>query len=514
MTGNTKVTYSGKQRRATGAARPSSPLAGPSRASTETQSHYFPSSPPRGRDDFSRARINQREVEQLQLDAGQVPTTVLPIPVDRQDKARDNARRPRFDYGAELKKGLTFVAAAAYAEELADYHAVARSMNESDFRVAAVYLMASIPAALLEAIVGGNLCIAARSNDDIDNLLYDSKSMWHIRANDKNAPGIYIRFLVDKDGNAPTPNQYLRVAKRLRDYVSGDDQSFEAAASLDNIKGTTKASGRDISKGHYRFLNGSEQRVMQILTWCTALEDRIHELPADELDTPMQRPCTYVGYSVSVSQRLHEHDEGGTSWFQHMVQAAFQAEVDYPLFSFEGHAVCFLQESEAPVAEVLISVITDSMIETGGGFGVYQAGIQTTSALLGHLPTREWPGVWKACARWREDQNHSDGNLFRERALLEAHHANPTAASNQVSQSADAIRRDITALEADITRLQRDADDYDGEAAPEDDLDDKIQELEDAMNADDPDSDDDSEARQSSRAVVEMLRRRQAARTA
>lgn len=94
-------------------------------------------------------------------------------------------------------------------------------MGESEFRVAAVYvrtyygfqtaphantiqLTASIPAALLEAMIGGNLCIAARSNDDIDNLLYDSKSMWRIRANDKKAPGIYIWNLAVKEGNAPT----------------------------------------------------------------------------------------------------------------------------------------------------------------------------------------------------------------------------------------------------------------------------------------------------------------------
>jgi hypothetical protein len=37
---------------------------------------------------------------------------------------------------------------------------------------------------------------------------------------------------------------------------------------------------------------------------------------------------------------------------------------------------------EVPVAESLIGVMTYSMIETGGGFGVFQGSMQTTSARL------------------------------------------------------------------------------------------------------------------------------------
>ena len=254
-----------------------------------------------------------------------------------------------------------------------------------------------------------------------------------------------------------TTNQYIQVTKRLRDYVSG--QSFEAAASLNNIKGTIKVSGQDISKGHYRFLNGSEQRVMQILTWCTALEDRIHQLPADELDKPMQRPCTYVGYSVSVSPLLHQHNKGGTSWFQHMMQAAYRESDDDKMFTLQGHAVYFLQENEKRVEEVLIDVITDSMIDTGGGLNIYRAGIQKTSAKPAAkakpTPTYAQP-MSRVLARCLDTSPPMKGLVFGRHAShgrtakvksskalkwiksrLQKHYANPIPASIRVILCAD-----------------------------------------------------------------------------
>ncbi|KAI4653078.1 uncharacterized protein J4E79_008591 [Alternaria viburni] len=95
-------------------------------------------------------------------------------------------------------------------------------MEETEFLVIFVYLLASIPRKILTLIISGNLCSASRSDEEIHHLLKDPDSLWRTRAGEKNAPGIYIRNLVDKDGDTPTPNQYLWVPKRLRNYVSSE----------------------------------------------------------------------------------------------------------------------------------------------------------------------------------------------------------------------------------------------------------------------------------------------------
>ena len=62
---------------------------------------------------------------------------------------------------------------------------------------------------------------------------------------------------------------------------------------------------------------------------------------------------------------------------------------------FDGYTVCYMaNQDEVSVAESLIWVITDSMIETGGGFGMFQGGAQTTSARLSALDEPDRAKVW------------------------------------------------------------------------------------------------------------------------
>jgi len=81
--------------------------------------------------------------------------------------------------------------------------------------------------------------------------------------------------------------------------------------------------------------------------------------------------------------------------------------------------VCYLAaEKEAFIAESLLGVLTNSKIETGGGFGMNQGGIQTTSARLATLTEEKRKEVWLECETWREANTDYGRRCREEHALL------------------------------------------------------------------------------------------------
>lgn len=84
-----------------------------------------------------------------------------------------------------------------------------------------------------------------------------------------------------------------------------------------------------------------------------------------------------------------------------------------------GIVVCYLvDQTEALVAGPVIGVLADATIETGGGFGIYQGGVQTTSSRLPGLSEEERNAVWKECRDWREDHTDYLHNTEVEKKLL------------------------------------------------------------------------------------------------
>lgn len=69
-----------------------------------------------------------------------------------------------------------------------------------------------------------------------------------------------------------------------------------------------------IAAGRYGFLQESADRVMQVITFCAALEVYLRDLSSEEMAVPLTRPHTYVGYGIHVAQRLKKHQSGVISW--------------------------------------------------------------------------------------------------------------------------------------------------------------------------------------------------------
>lgn len=142
-------------------------------------------------------------------------------------------------------------------------------------------------------------------------------------------------------------------------------------------------------------------------------------MPQEEMDTPIPTTHKYVGFNLSVSKRLQEHEKEDTSWFQYLVQDALRLEMrDDGYFHSETYAVCFLCKDEAPIAEVVIGAITDCSTETGKGLSVYQREVRRTSSLLGKLDEPVKKQIWQACCEWRSRHTPYDDNASGEVRVL------------------------------------------------------------------------------------------------
>ena len=104
------------------------------------------------------------------------------------------ARHPRVDYADQLQHGITNLVVLARSEEEYDDHAVARDLDEMDFRLHGVYALLSIPSDVLRIILSGNLPkeIHLGANQIVKDL-FKKDSEWTLRESHRHAPAVYIR---------------------------------------------------------------------------------------------------------------------------------------------------------------------------------------------------------------------------------------------------------------------------------------------------------------------------------
>lgn len=131
-----------------------------------------------------------------------------------------------------------------------------------------------------------------------------------------------------------------------------------------------------------------------------------------------------------------------------MVLAALRLKFPDSGFFISKLPVCFLwKKKQANIAEVLLTVATDSMYITGGGLSVTQAGLSTASSKMGNVSTDEQENIWQACREWRDEHTGYNDNLKRELETLRHHAASPPAMT--------AYERRIQQMEQEIGELER-----------------------------------------------------------
>jgi hypothetical protein len=322
-------------------------------------------------------------------------TVQLPLNRSQVRDAHAVARQPIIRYDKLVDYSLTETVYNIWDEASGQGHPIVKDMEQTDFLYSATCILASIPNVLLSTLVAGNLEQAIMDNKEVTDL-FKPDSTWLGPSAEDDTPMIYARVLVDKHSRIPTPTQYRNMIARLREYISGDKLFFRRAAALE-IDSHHSATAEDIRQGKHRWLNGNENRAQAVETFCKPLEDRL------EQDT-IRTPHMYIGYTKDPERRRNQHSKGeSSSWLQQLVLAAFQAEYPEDDIHFTSRAICYMAyESEVGLAEAVLTIITDSAYQTGGGFNMVPGGIQVGSAKFRHLSTEGKNARWEERQLWRK----------------------------------------------------------------------------------------------------------------
>ncbi|CAG5152916.1 uncharacterized protein ALTATR162_LOCUS2961 [Alternaria atra] len=211
-----------------------------------------------------------------------------------------------------------------------------------------------------------------------------------------NQPSIYIHLLADRDGNAPTPNQYLKIRDFVIDYLSQ-------------------------AKGHRKYLHTtsrSDKRVETLELFCQGVQKRCDETPASLRDTPFRYPPTQhrahqsSNYVMNLVEDICTHLHNVGIFEQHFIMHQF---IVYLIF----------REEQARIAEIFISGLLQVWVKDGGGFNAYQAGHSVSTA--GRVSDEEWASHernTKLCSPMTENIRQQQLRADEWRRVLESTSAN------------------------------------------------------------------------------------------
>ena len=186
-------------------------------------------------------------------------TIKLPLHDDIRLEAIAAARRPTIQYDKLLEDSLAAVASGLVDEVEKLRIPFVDTGSRSDLNPRLGALLASIPKQLLYQLVAGNIEHAISNDQDMAEL-FAPDSLWLEPSAAEDTPLVYARALVDGQSQMPTSAQYTALIARLRQYISGDPQSYSNAAKL-NTDNRHTATTADIRRGDYRWLAGQPKRV-------------------------------------------------------------------------------------------------------------------------------------------------------------------------------------------------------------------------------------------------------------
>ncbi|OAL47348.1 hypothetical protein IQ07DRAFT_137246 [Pyrenochaeta sp. DS3sAY3a] len=276
-------------------------------------------------------------------------------------------------------------------------------------------LLASSPVNVLEAFLGKGIAPSLSGDKNLQELYDDESgipeenSAWIQRGHVEFAPCIYVRELVNEDNHSPTPAQLLKVIRVLREYASGDDEFAAQNAEIERKSRHVHSDEDDIKNGHHIFFLGKWKRVQSLLTFCSALEQRLSEI--EEKDIPVPWTLKYVGYAKCAAKRLYSYKKDNSqSWLSVPVRNATQYLFPDSLFELKTHVMFFCVFFE----EKLLSRIGQAYYETGTGLGVVLGGVQVSSADLGNVAFKEASRMWNNTAKFRESVGVLEENLGQE----------------------------------------------------------------------------------------------------
>ncbi|KAI4653077.1 uncharacterized protein J4E79_008590 [Alternaria viburni] len=439
-----------------------------------TQASYMPSSPIAPEDECDFQEVSVREVEALTLNAKQITTTILPISVDRQDKAKATARRPHSPH-ANISCADSFASPRPPRPPRPPRLATPKptspgSTIPSTIQTSHRYNHAhTLDAVYLSRGAWLNMtAVYGRDTSWFQRMVQAASLVSMMEPPQKRRktmpdPLLAVRLMM-RELTTDTSGAYLADAveenRAEEDVMMDDPQTLISRPKL-AIPNKLELKARELGEDGL-------QLVLHDPLALFAVHLRIAPGPPGPTElTPTSQRSRSRSSSVASNDTAIEFAEfnpssfdfesdtrpSGLKWVPPHLRLAFREDredEEDQLFSFEGHAVCFLRENEERVAEVLISVET-------GGFGVYQAGIQTTSAFLRHIASDDRTAVWKDCEYWRLGHTPYSQNSDKEFDVLQGNIDGPSILTAGSDRPIDRAKKELSMLMKEIGDLRRDA---------------------------------------------------------
>ncbi|CAA9961646.1 hypothetical protein PTMSG1_05023 [Pyrenophora teres f. maculata] len=340
---------------------------------------------------------------------------------------------PRILVEMDVKKiaedGLTILAAHAW-QEAKEYHwPITERIDETKWRLISLNFLCSIPKKLTQELFGGNLAsaILQHRNHGVQELFADG-SPWTDNHNTR-SPCIYIRMLCDsKTGRSLAPNELYEILHRLRLYAKEHltEEEIDLVVAVDEQPALVQGKHRHVKEGWRHFFGGkfadehSNNRARQLLSFCDSCEEWLSPLSLSHRSNPIGFPFAYIGYAMTFSKRIVQHNSGnasGSSWFMNLFLAACRAVLEdgQTHWGFLSYTIGYCaSEEEVAVAEALMTILTGAWYQIGTGFGVHPPGENVFSAEFRTTPYHEAREVWRICQKFRDEHTPYLKNISSE----------------------------------------------------------------------------------------------------
>ncbi|GAB1743773.1 hypothetical protein NU219Hw_g693t1 [Hortaea werneckii] len=290
-----------------------------------------------------------------------------------------------------------FVSARSLVRVVVDDELKVGTLTGMDERVFGGFLYTLIIAHdqnVLEGLLQGDLPARLRYLPPMDHALQKMmKEAKDAAAEARKLPGIYGNWLVNEDGESPSPTELREMIEKVRDYVDENGDDFDAN-EVDGQK-TPFVKRRDSSQGVRKYLFKDDgktitERVAHIENFCDQLEARLNLIPTSDVDAPLREPLCEFGFSVNLIKRLKDHKNHVNSNYIMNLFEAVAMSLHGTKYAIEQHVIYIIPWGHlCELAEIFATRIGFGMTGLGGGFSHQLPGRNNSSAYKKTLYARQ-----------------------------------------------------------------------------------------------------------------------------
>jgi hypothetical protein len=187
------------------------------------------------------------------------------------------------------------------------------------------------------------------------------------------------------------------------------------------MSGNVTTTKQDIGNGFHRFLEGMEHRARNVLTFCSALQQRLSELDKADYDVPMPSTLKYAEYARTDAGFLNNYSEDrAESWLMELTRDVYQYAFPARGSKVETHVIYFCTSlEECQMGEEILSRCGQAYLETGSGFGVTAAELSVNSANTKDFTHGKALQLWNTTLRFRlHNYDFFSRNMDREEECM------------------------------------------------------------------------------------------------